>query len=137
MSDGVLQTTCRMYVTQKAAEDCKKYSLGGALSPDAQKEIETRAMLNAIVCYIDQYFPVQNRPKKGESLRGRPRNLVHQLMVEHKAMREALEYYRAKDIASLADAKRDIEDKPWLDAPPLCDWSVAHKCLQEIESEET
>lgn len=24
-----------------------------------------------------------------------------------------------------------------LDAPPLADWSVAHRCLQEIESEET
>lgn len=132
MSEEVFKTTCRKYVVDK----CLQATHGMSVSPETQATIETRAMLNAIVEYIDLYFPVKDK-KEGESLRGRPKNVVHQLIIEHKAMKEALEYYRGKDILSLAEAKRNIEGKPWLSTPPLADWSVAHRCLQEIESEET
>lgn len=129
----VLKTTCRSYLLEKTLEATK----GHVFSPKLQKEIETRAMINAIVCYVDQYFPVQNDSghEVKTSLRGRPRP-VEQMMIDNQKMRECLEWYRSKDIASLADAKLGLDGKPWLDAPPLCDWSMAERCFQEIDCED-
>jgi hypothetical protein len=131
MSEEVFKTTCRKYVIDK----CLQSTRGANLSSQTQATIETRAMLNAIIEYIDLYFPVKDK-KEGEPLRGRPKNVVQQLIIEHNEMKKGLEYYRDKDILSLAEAKRNIEGKPWLNVPSLADWSVAHRCLQELEAYE-
>lgn len=131
MNCGVLKTTCRDYVFREVMAATKK-----AMSSETEKEIQTQTIINAIISYIDLYFPVQNEVEGANTLRGRPRNVVHQLILEHKQMKEALEFYRGKDILSLAEAKRGIDGEPWSDAPSLADWSVAHRCLQELENKE-
>jgi len=55
--NDVFKITCRKYVLEKILSEKKRYA---AASDEEWKEIETRALINAITCFIDQYFPVQN-----------------------------------------------------------------------------